>query len=99
MGPGETLIAIAGISAGVYVIHLFVRSISNYFSKRLEVRSNALTPAVDGRLARLEQAVDSIALEVERISEGQRFTTHLLSGRAYGAIAPPERSGSATTPH
>ena len=32
-------------------------------------------------MARLEQAVESIALEVERISEGQRFTTKLLSER------------------
>ena len=36
----------------------------------------------DGRLGRLEQAVDSIAVEVERISEGQRFTTRLLTDRA-----------------
>lgn len=34
------------------------------------------------RLARIEQAVDAIAVEVERISEGQRFTTRLLSERA-----------------
>jgi hypothetical protein len=33
----------------------------------------------DARLDRLEQAVDAIALEVERISETQRFTTKLLS--------------------
>jgi len=33
------------------------------------------------RLQRLEQAVDSIAIEVERISEGQRFTVALLSER------------------
>lgn len=31
------------------------------------------------RLERIEQAVDAIAIEVERISEGQRFTTRLLS--------------------
>jgi len=33
----------------------------------------------DARLERLEHAVDAIALEIERISEGQRFTTKLLS--------------------
>ena len=33
-------------------------------------------------MTRLEQAVESIALEVERISEGQRFTTKLLAERA-----------------
>ena len=31
------------------------------------------------RMERLEQAVDAIAIEVERISEGQRFTTKLLA--------------------
>jgi hypothetical protein len=30
----------------------------------------------------MEQALDSIAIEVERISEGQRFTTKLLAERA-----------------
>lgn len=33
------------------------------------------------RLARLEQAVDAIAIEVERISEGQRFVTKILADR------------------
>ena len=36
----------------------------------------------DERLARVEQAVEAIAIEVERISEGQRFVTKLLSDRA-----------------
>lgn len=31
------------------------------------------------RLQRLEQAVDSIAIEMERVSEGQRFVTKLLA--------------------
>ncbi|MDX2183194.1 MAG: hypothetical protein SFW08_04340 [Gemmatimonadaceae bacterium] len=40
------------------------------------------------RLARMEQAVDSIALELERVSEGQRFVTRILSeNRALGAGA------------
>lgn len=37
---------------------------------------------ISERLARLEQAADATALEVERISEGQRFTTKLLAERA-----------------
>ena len=36
-------------------------------------------PLPDARLARLEQAVDAIAVEVERISEAQRYTTKLLN--------------------
>ncbi len=34
------------------------------------------------RLERMEQAVDSIAIEIERISEGQRFVTQLMAKRA-----------------
>ncbi|MDQ6871992.1 MAG: hypothetical protein M3037_08250 [Gemmatimonadota bacterium] len=45
----------------------------------LNLVNQTAPPLVDARLARLEQAVDSIALEVERISESQRFTAKLLS--------------------
>ena len=40
------------------------------------------------RLERMEQAIDAIAVEVERISEGQRFTTKLLAERAGEAPDP-----------
>jgi hypothetical protein len=33
----------------------------------------------DQRLARVEQAVESIAVEIERIGEGQRYVTKLLN--------------------
>ncbi|MBC7670846.1 MAG: hypothetical protein H7247_00370, partial [Polaromonas sp.] len=41
------------------------------------------------RLDRLDQSMDSIAIEVERIGEGQRFVTRIMSenGRALGAGA------------
>lgn len=35
--------------------------------------------AAEGRLERIEQAVEAIAVEVERVSEGQRFVTRLMS--------------------
>jgi hypothetical protein len=38
--------------------------------------------ASEQRLARVEHAVDSIAIEVERIGEGQRYVTTLLNERA-----------------
>jgi hypothetical protein len=51
------------------------------FSRRMDAQSrNPQIPSeVAARLERMEQAIDSVALEVERISEGQRFTTKLLS--------------------
>ena len=39
-------------------------------------------PDVTARLDRMEQAIDAIAVEVERVSEAQRFTTQLLSEKA-----------------
>jgi hypothetical protein len=44
-------------------------------------RPARLPQELGDRLMRLEQAVDAIAVEVERIAEGQRFTTKLLSER------------------
>lgn len=46
------------------------------------------------RLARIEAAVESIAIEVERISEAQRFTTKLLSERSSAALPPRPEQGS-----
>jgi hypothetical protein len=43
------------------------------------------------RLEQLQQTVDSVAVEVERISEGQRFTTKLLAGRQDAEGVPVER--------
>ena len=47
---------------------------------RRPVRShNDLGPGVDQRLTRLEQSIDAIAIEMERVSEGQRYVTRLLA--------------------
>lgn len=55
---------------------------------------------VDRTLAALVQAVDAVSLEVERLSEGQRFTARLLSERPVVIPSPKqESSGRVTTPH
>ena len=55
------------------------------FARRIVTRTitapAALPPEVTQRLAAIERAVDSVAVEVERISERQRFTTKLRSER------------------
>jgi hypothetical protein len=52
-------------------------------------RRGALPPAdatvldeINARLMRLEQVADSTAVEIERIGEGQRFTTKVLTERS-----------------
>jgi hypothetical protein len=67
----------------------FVRA----WARRLERRNEPNVPSdVSARLARIEAAVDSIAIEVERISESQRFLTKLQADRPLSAgSTPPDR--------
>lgn len=79
MPPEAVDLAIAFfLTVAVIVIGL---PISRAFARRMD-RKAAPSPIpreVSAQLGQLAQAVDAIALEVERISEGQRFTTRLLS--------------------
>ena len=52
--------------------------------------------ASEQRLARVEHAVEAIAIEVERIGEGQRYVTTLLDERAQPALVAP--AGAARRP-
>jgi hypothetical protein len=47
--------------------------------------------AINGRLERIETAVDSIALEVERISEAQRFSARLQSEQQQPRLSTPHQ--------
>lgn len=54
------------------------------WARRIENRGAPLVLPlrdVEERLDRIERAVESIAVEVERVSEGQRFVTKLLAER------------------
>lgn len=64
--------------------------IARAYARRLESRPLAtIPPDVSARLERIEQAVDAIAIEMERVSEGQRFTTKLLAERTGGVAGSP----------
>ena len=49
----------------------------------------------DARMARIENAVESIAVEVERISEGQRYTSRMLADGAVPSVAVPHQEAAA----
>jgi hypothetical protein len=75
-------------------------------ARRLWVRTprrEAFDPENSPRLQRIEQAIESIAVEVERIGEAQRFTTKLLADRQPDAAARlgvvPRREPGTITPH
>ena len=79
--PGKVIVAVVFFAS----IATVIRSVAAMFVswRRTNGVTDSLSPSLnDARLSRLEQAVDAIALEIERISEGQRFTTKLLSEQA-----------------
>ena len=51
----------------------------------------ALPSDAADRLERIEQAIDAMSIEVERIAEGQRFVTRLMSDRERDRVALPLR--------
>jgi hypothetical protein len=85
LSPGQ-------LTAISIVFTIFVLApLASGFTRMLWKRSTlppqpATSPETDRRLERIEQAVDTIAIEVERISEGQRFVTQLMSRNAAPAL-------------
>jgi hypothetical protein len=95
MNDASQAIITLGVCATVAIT---VVSIGRAYIQSLEVqrkmRQPDLTPDVQDRMSRIEQAVDAIAIEVERMSEGQRFTTKLLAERfGDGAATAGRRLG------
>lgn len=85
-GPPEQAFVIAGL-----FIVCAVLPISIAFARRIWRRSAAAVAALPqelmDRLTRLDQAVDAIAVEVERVGEGQRFMTRVLAEKPVAAAA------------
>ena len=75
--PGEVAIVaiVFGTTAGTILTLAKMKMRSN------QQRSQIGDPGVDERLYRIEQAVDAMAVEIERMAESQRFTARLLSER------------------
>ena len=67
--------------------------VARAYARRMDRQPSepSVSPELQMRLERMEQALDSIAIEVERISEGQRFTTKLLADRSRAEEKFPER--------
>ena len=89
----DIVIPIAGMTM-IVLLSLgvpFVRALARRWER--DSLQPKVPPEVTARLERIEHAVEAVAIEVERISEGQRFTTKLLSERAGAGVPPGPASG------
>lgn len=86
-GPSGTAVGM------VAIVFVFLFLIAVVISRTVLARRRPLTagastavlpPETVARLARIEQAVEAVAIEVERISEAQRYSAQLLTDRLAG---------------
>lgn len=84
----------SGIHGGLTLVTLLVMwwFVDVNRRRREATTVQALPTVVGDRLARLEQSVDAMAIEIERIGEGQRFLTHHFT-RSEAKRAPDEPNG------
>jgi hypothetical protein len=94
-GPGGVLPALLAF----FVIFPVAMTAARWLWRRSArpVAPPGWTDASD-RLERVEQALETIAIEVERVSEGQRYISRILTQQAGGASGAPELNGGQPLP-
>ena len=80
MANPELLVVVLGLVATAAVVTSVIRTRN---AQPATIKSAAADDGsfarLDDRIARLEQAIDVIAVETERVAENQRFLTKLLT--------------------
>ena len=90
----DIIIPIAGMLTGVVMV--LGLPLVLVHARKLWMRDSASRSSTsnfsDHRLERIEQAIDAMAVEVERIAEGQRYVTKLLADRGQERVAAASQS-------
>ena len=88
--PAVTTIVIVAIVAGssYRLVKMWLQRSGNSFIPEADLKE------IREGLGQLQQAVDAIAIEVERLSEGQRFAAKLLAENATGTVSIPAKRGA-----
>ena len=76
----EDIVAIIGFFSTVIIVAIGVPLVRALI-RRWDRQAVQALPSTDtnARLERIEQAIDAMSVEVERIAEGQRFVTRLMT--------------------
>ncbi len=89
MGGPVILIPLLAIGLGIpFVVAPLIRSIT----RRIDALPSKPDAEMAARMESIERNIDVIAVEVEKLAEGQRFVTRLLAERERaGGVLPPTR--------
>lgn len=95
-GPPEELVA---FGMGLTAVLLFPVALA--WARRLWRKANvvsAVPPELTERITQMERNLDAVAVEIERIGEGQRFVNELLAGGGVRAGVPAAPLGGSAAP-
>ena len=86
--------ALAASVIAVFIGWPIARAVARYVDRRgRAVRAdNMLEVQLQQRFDAMERNIDTVAVEMERLSEAQRFTSKLLEQRPAGAVVPTDAS-------
>lgn len=82
----ETALGLMGLIAAMVILGPFARMIARRFDRHTEIKAaGEHSQVLQQQLLQLQQSVDAMSLEVERISEAQRFQSKLLHEASKGS--------------
>lgn len=91
----QALVIVCGTTAFIASLRILRR----YLELKHERRVPKNTAALSDRFERIELIVEATAVEVERISEANRFMSSKLLAERSGPLNPPSRPERVITPH
>jgi len=91
------IVSVSGMICGTIFMMSLIRAVAG--RRKAAALPNDIVQRLEHRFSEIQQSLDAVAVEVERISEGQRFTTKLLTERGIaGAELNAVRDAARGTP-
>lgn len=84
---GEQIMTVVCVSVITFGISICMIAAAFAARARAKLKGTPDLSKLDTRLDRIEQSLESVAVEVERVSEAQRFTARIMAERKDGAPA------------
>ena len=86
-GANPNLLVVFGFALLMPLAIQFARRTFGPRSARFDKQAQAEAAALRERMDRMDSALDAVAIEVERIGEGQRFLTQAMTGNGASGLA------------